>query len=81
MGHNPVKVIAAKLEAPRPEGPPPPAPQDQVAGSTVAYCAEDRCKAFERGAELIDWYRHQQRLRDAIVWQDYEISKLPDTYR
>jgi alkanesulfonate monooxygenase SsuD/methylene tetrahydromethanopterin reductase-like flavin-dependent oxidoreductase (luciferase family) len=54
---------------------------NQVTGSTVAYCAEDRRKAFERGAELIDWYRHQQRLRDAIVWQDYEISKLPDTYR
>ena len=54
---------------------------NQVTGSTVAYCAEDRHKAFERGAELIDWYRHQQRLRDAIVWQDYDLSKLPDTYR
>jgi alkanesulfonate monooxygenase SsuD/methylene tetrahydromethanopterin reductase-like flavin-dependent oxidoreductase (luciferase family) len=54
---------------------------NQVTGSTAAYCAEDRRKAFERGAELIDWYRHQQRLRDAIVWQDYEISKPPDTYR
>jgi alkanesulfonate monooxygenase SsuD/methylene tetrahydromethanopterin reductase-like flavin-dependent oxidoreductase (luciferase family) len=54
---------------------------NQVTGNTVAYCAEDRRKAVERGAELIDWYRHQQRLRDAIVWQGYEISKLPDTYR
>jgi alkanesulfonate monooxygenase SsuD/methylene tetrahydromethanopterin reductase-like flavin-dependent oxidoreductase (luciferase family) len=54
---------------------------NQVTGSKVAYCAEDRRKAFERGAELIDWYRHQQRIRDAIVWQDYDISKLPDTYR
>jgi alkanesulfonate monooxygenase SsuD/methylene tetrahydromethanopterin reductase-like flavin-dependent oxidoreductase (luciferase family) len=54
---------------------------NQVSGSTVAYCAEDRHKAAARGAELIDWYRHQQRLRDAIVWQDYDLSKLPDTYR
>jgi hypothetical protein len=54
---------------------------NQVTGSTVAYGAEDRRQAFARGAERIEWYRHQQRLRDAIVWQDDAISKLPDPYR
>ena len=53
---------------------------NQATGSTVVYCSVDRHRAFARGAEFIDWYRHQQRLRDAIVWPDHEISKLPETY-
>ena len=54
---------------------------DRVAGNTVALCAENRQKARERGAELIDWYRHQQRLRDAKVWQGYDPNKVPEDYR
>jgi alkanesulfonate monooxygenase SsuD/methylene tetrahydromethanopterin reductase-like flavin-dependent oxidoreductase (luciferase family) len=54
---------------------------NQVTGSTVAYCAEDRHKALARGAELIDWYREQQRLRDAIVWQGYDTSKIPADFQ
>ncbi len=54
---------------------------DRVAGNTVAYCSEDRRKAFDRGAELIDWYREQQRLRDAKVWQGYDPAKVPEDYQ
>ena len=54
---------------------------DRVAGNTVALCAENRQKARERGAELIDWYRHQQRLRDAKVWQGYDPNKVPEDYK
>jgi len=54
---------------------------DRVAGNTVAYCSEDRRKAFDRGAELIDWYRVQQRMRDAKVWQGYDPAKVPEDYQ
>ena len=54
---------------------------DRVAGNTVALCAENRQKARERGAELIDWYRYQQRLRDAKVWQGYDPNKVPEDYK
>jgi len=54
---------------------------NRVSGNTVAFCAEDRRKAVQRGAELIDWYRHQQRLRDAKVWQGVEPSEVPEDYK
>jgi alkanesulfonate monooxygenase SsuD/methylene tetrahydromethanopterin reductase-like flavin-dependent oxidoreductase (luciferase family) len=54
---------------------------NRVAGNTVAYCSEDRQKAIQRGAELVDWYRHQQRLRDAKVWQGYDPARVPEDYR
>jgi alkanesulfonate monooxygenase SsuD/methylene tetrahydromethanopterin reductase-like flavin-dependent oxidoreductase (luciferase family) len=54
---------------------------NQVSGSTVAYCAENRRQALARGAELIDWYRAQQRLRDAVVWRGYDPAKVPEDYR
>lgn len=54
---------------------------DRVAGNTVAYCSENRRKAFDRGAELIDWYREQQRARDAKVWQGYDPAKVPEDYQ
>ncbi len=54
---------------------------DRVAGNTVAYCSENRAKAQERAAELIDWYREQQRLRDAKVWQGYDPAKVPEDYQ
>ncbi len=54
---------------------------DRVSGNTVAFCAESRKKAFLRGAELIDWYRYQQRLRDAKVWQGVDASAVPEDYK
>ena len=54
---------------------------NRVSVSTVAFCAEDRRKAQERGAELIDWYRHQQSLRDVRVWQEQDPSRVPDDYQ
>ena len=54
---------------------------NRVAGNTVALCAENRQKARDRGAELIDWYRYQQRLRDAKVWQGYDPAKVPEDYQ
>ena len=54
---------------------------NRVAGNTVAFCSENRAKAQERAAELIDWYRYQQRLRDAKVWQGYDPAKVPDDYQ
>ena len=53
----------------------------RVAGNTVALCMEDREKAFERGAEIIDWYRVQQRIRDSYVWQGYDPANVPDDYQ
>ena len=43
---------------------------NRVAASTVAICGESRKKVQERSAELIDWYRHQQALRDVRVWSE-----------
>ncbi|MDA0770432.1 MAG: LLM class flavin-dependent oxidoreductase [Chloroflexi bacterium] len=54
---------------------------NQISGSTVAYCHENRDKAIERGAQLIDWYREQQRIRDSMVWKDYPSERVPDDYR
>ncbi|MCI0841888.1 MAG: LLM class flavin-dependent oxidoreductase [Chloroflexi bacterium] len=54
---------------------------NQISGSTVAFCHEDRAKAIERGAQLIDWYREQQRIRDSLVWQGYPAERVPDDYR
>ena len=54
---------------------------NQISGSTVAYCHEDRDKAFERGAQLIDWYREQQVIRDSMVWKDYPADRVPDDYK
>lgn len=54
---------------------------NQISGSTVAYCHENRKKAMERGAVLIDWYREQQRIRDSMVWKGYDPNKVPEDYR
>jgi alkanesulfonate monooxygenase SsuD/methylene tetrahydromethanopterin reductase-like flavin-dependent oxidoreductase (luciferase family) len=54
---------------------------NQVAGNTVAFCTENRRKAQERGAELIDWYRAQQRIRDSYVWQGFDPAKVPEDYK
>ncbi|MEC8910678.1 MAG: LLM class flavin-dependent oxidoreductase, partial [Chloroflexota bacterium] len=55
--------------------------QNKVSISMLAICAESRQKAQERGAEILDWYRHQQNLRDVRVWQDQDPSNVPDDYQ
>jgi len=54
---------------------------DKVSISTLAICAETRQKAQERGAEIIDWYRHQQSLRDVRVWQEQDPTNVPGDYQ
>jgi alkanesulfonate monooxygenase SsuD/methylene tetrahydromethanopterin reductase-like flavin-dependent oxidoreductase (luciferase family) len=54
---------------------------DRVSVSNVAFCAETREKARTRGAELIDWYRHQQDLRDVRVWHEQDASRVPEDYQ
>ena len=54
---------------------------NRVSASTVAFCAESRRQAQERGAELIDWYRRQQTLRDARVWSEQDPSGVPADYQ
>jgi alkanesulfonate monooxygenase SsuD/methylene tetrahydromethanopterin reductase-like flavin-dependent oxidoreductase (luciferase family) len=54
---------------------------DRVSISTLAICAESRQKAQERGAEILDWYRHQQSLRDVRVWQEQNPTNVPDDYQ
>ena len=41
-----------------------------VAANTLAYCGEDREAARIRGAELLDWYRRMQRMREERNWQE-----------
>ena len=55
--------------------------QNKVSISTLAICAENRQKAQERGAEILDWYRHQQTLRDSRVWQEQDSTNVPDDYQ
>ena len=54
---------------------------NRVSASTVAFCAENRRQAQERGAELIDWYRRQQTLRNARVWSEQDPSGVPADYQ
>lgn len=54
---------------------------NRVSTSTVAFCTETRSQAQERGAELIDWYRHQQTLRNARVWSEQDPSSVPADYK
>ena len=54
---------------------------NRVSASTVAFCMESRSKAQERGAELIDWYQHQQTLRNARVWSEQDPTGVPEDYQ
>ena len=54
---------------------------NRVSVSTVAICGENRRKTQERAAELIDWYRRQQALRDVRVWREQDPSGVPEDYR
>ena len=55
--------------------------QNKVSISMLAICAESRQKAQERGAEILDWYRQQQSLRDVRVWQEQDSPAVPDDYQ
>ncbi len=55
--------------------------KDRVSISTLAICAESREKAQERGAEILDWYRRQQELRDVKVWQEQDPTNVPTDYQ
>ena len=47
----------------------------------MAICGESRRKVQERSSELIDWYRHQQALRDVRVWSGQDPSHIPGDYQ
>ena len=47
----------------------------------LAICDESREKAQERGAEILDWYRRQQGLRDVKVWQEQDPTNVPSDYQ
>jgi alkanesulfonate monooxygenase SsuD/methylene tetrahydromethanopterin reductase-like flavin-dependent oxidoreductase (luciferase family) len=53
----------------------------RVAANTLAYCGEVREQARARGAELLDWYRAMQRVRDARNWQEVPPEEVPDDYK
>ncbi len=55
--------------------------KDRVSISMLAICGENRKKTQERGAEILDWYRHQQELRDVRVWQDQDPANVPSDYQ
>ena len=55
--------------------------KDQVSISTLAICGENRKKTQERGAEILDWYRRQQDLRDVKVWQEQDGNNVPSDYQ
>ena len=55
--------------------------KDRVSISTLAICGENRKKTQERGAEILDWYRRQQELRDAKVWQEQDPTNVPTDYQ
>ena len=55
--------------------------REKVSISMLAICSESRQKAQERGAEILDWYRHQQNIRDVRVWQEQDSTTVPDDYQ
>ena len=54
---------------------------NHVAANTLAYCGEAREKARARGAELLDWYRNMQRIREERNWQDIDLEDIPEDHR
>ena len=54
---------------------------NRVAASAEVLCHEDRKKALERGAEVIDWYRNQRIQRDHTVWKGQDVNEVPEDYR
>jgi alkanesulfonate monooxygenase SsuD/methylene tetrahydromethanopterin reductase-like flavin-dependent oxidoreductase (luciferase family) len=54
---------------------------NHVAANTLAYCGQEREEARARGAELLDWYRNMQRLRDERNWQEVALEEVPEDYK
>jgi alkanesulfonate monooxygenase SsuD/methylene tetrahydromethanopterin reductase-like flavin-dependent oxidoreductase (luciferase family) len=54
---------------------------NHVAANTLAYCGQERESARTRGAELLDWYRHMQRVREERNWQEVALAEVPEDYR
>ena len=54
---------------------------NKVSISNLAICAENRKKAQERGAEILDWYRSQQDLRHTRVWNEQDPANVPNDYQ
>ncbi len=55
--------------------------KDKVSISMLAICGENRKKTQERAAEVLDWYRRQQDLRDVRVWQELDPANVPSDYQ
>jgi alkanesulfonate monooxygenase SsuD/methylene tetrahydromethanopterin reductase-like flavin-dependent oxidoreductase (luciferase family) len=53
----------------------------RVAANTLAYCGQEREPARSRGAELLDWYRNMQRMRDERNWQEVALEEVPADYK
>ncbi len=73
-----IEIYREAIKGPHPAGG---LVHNRVSGSTIAFCMEDQNKAFERGAELLDWYREQQRVRDSRVWGEQEAGAVPQDYQ
>jgi alkanesulfonate monooxygenase SsuD/methylene tetrahydromethanopterin reductase-like flavin-dependent oxidoreductase (luciferase family) len=54
---------------------------NRVAANTLAYCGQERESARTRGAELLDWYRQMQRVREARNWQEVALEEVPEDYK
>lgn len=54
---------------------------NRVAANTLAYCGTEREPARARGAELLDWYRSMQRVREERNWQDVALEDIPEDYK
>lgn len=54
---------------------------NRVAANTLAYCGSEREQARSRGAELLDWYRNMQSVREARNWQGIALEEIPEDYR
>ena len=56
-------------------------PTIRVSAIVVASATRTASKPSFRGAELIDWYRNQQSLRNVRVWREQDPSRVPDDYQ
>jgi alkanesulfonate monooxygenase SsuD/methylene tetrahydromethanopterin reductase-like flavin-dependent oxidoreductase (luciferase family) len=54
---------------------------NRVAANTLAYCGAKRASARARGAELLDWYRSMQRVREERNWQGIALEEIPEDYK
>jgi len=73
-----IEIYRETIKRPHPAGK---LVHNRVSGSTIAFCMENRTEAFQRGAELLDWYREQQRVRDTRVWGEQNAQEVPEDYQ